>query len=64
MARVFENPVVLIALLLVIVVVFGANKLPGAARSIGQSMRIFRNEVRGESEKKNGASDSTDESGS
>lgn len=33
--------IVVIALLL-----FGAPKLPGMARSLGQSMRIFKSEVR------------------
>ncbi|MDR3067974.1 MAG: twin-arginine translocase TatA/TatE family subunit [Cellulomonas sp.] len=46
MGRFFENPVVLIVLILVLVIVFGANKLPVAAKSLGQSLRIFKNEVR------------------
>ncbi|MCL2090226.1 MAG: twin-arginine translocase TatA/TatE family subunit [Micrococcales bacterium] len=46
MGRFFENPVVLIVLLLVLVIVFGANKLPVAAKSLGQSLRIFKNEMR------------------
>lgn len=36
----------LIIILVVIVLLFGAPKLPGLARSIGQSMRIFRSEVK------------------
>ena len=36
----------LVALLVVVLVLFGAPKLPGFARSIGQSMRIFRSEVK------------------
>ena len=36
----------LIVLLVVVLVLFGAPKLPGLARSIGQSMRIFRSEVK------------------
>ena len=31
---------------LIYVLVFGANKLPGAARSLGRSMRIFKSEVK------------------
>lgn len=31
---------------LVVIVLFGAKRLPDAARSIGRSMRIFRSEVR------------------
>ncbi|MFV0460993.1 MAG: Sec-independent protein translocase subunit TatA [Actinomycetales bacterium] len=44
--NVLDNPVLLIVLVLIIVVVFGANKLPGAARSLGRSLRIFKSEVR------------------
>jgi sec-independent protein translocase protein TatA len=40
------KPEVLI-LLLVILVLFGAKRLPGAARSLGQSMRIFKAETKG-----------------
>ena len=36
----------LVALVVVVLVLFGAPKLPGLARSIGQSMRIFRSEVK------------------
>ena len=36
----------LVAVLVVVLVLFGAPKLPGLARSIGQSMRIFRSEVK------------------
>ncbi len=46
MGRFLENPVVLIVLVLVLVIVFGASKLPVAAKSLGQSLRIFKNEVR------------------
>jgi sec-independent protein translocase protein TatA len=35
-----------LAVVLVILVLFAAPKLPGLARSLGQSMRIFRSEVR------------------
>ncbi|MDH6180863.1 sec-independent protein translocase protein TatA [Microbacteriaceae bacterium SG_E_30_P1] len=36
----------LVAVLVVVLVLFGAPKLPGLARSLGQSMRIFRSEVK------------------
>jgi sec-independent protein translocase protein TatA len=36
----------LIILLAIVLLLFGAPKLPGLARSIGQSMRIFRSEVK------------------
>ncbi|AIG64138.1 hypothetical protein CATYP_05295 [Corynebacterium atypicum] len=36
----------LLIIVLVIVLLFGAKKLPDAARSLGRSMRIFRSEVK------------------
>ena len=33
-------------LLVVILLVFGAPKLPGLAKSLGQSLKIFRNEMK------------------
>lgn len=36
----------LVVIVLVILLLFGAPKLPGLAKSLGQSMRIFRKEVR------------------
>ena len=33
-------------LLVVIVLVFGANKLPGLAKSIAESLKIFRSEMK------------------
>lgn len=36
----------LIILLAVVLLLFGAPKLPGLAKSVGQSMRIFRREVK------------------
>ncbi len=45
MARLFDNPMMLLVLLLVVVLVFGAPRLPGMARHLGQSLRIFRSEV-------------------
>jgi sec-independent protein translocase protein TatA len=40
----FDGPH-LIIVLLVLVVLFGAKRLPDAARSLGRSMRIFKSEV-------------------
>jgi sec-independent protein translocase protein TatA len=40
------KPEILI-LLIVILVLFGARRLPGAARSLGQSLRIFKAETKG-----------------
>jgi sec-independent protein translocase protein TatA len=36
----------LLIILAVILLLFGAPKLPGLAKSLGQSMRIFRGEVK------------------
>ncbi|GGG68360.1 Sec-independent protein translocase protein TatA [Kocuria dechangensis] len=46
MGRLFDSPVMLLIILLVILLLFGAPKLPGMARSLGQSMRIFKSEVK------------------
>lgn len=35
-----------LVLLVIVVLIFGAAKLPGLAKSVGQSMKIFRNEVK------------------
>ncbi len=37
----------IIILLVVILVLFGAKRLPGAAQSLGQSMHIFKNSMKG-----------------
>jgi sec-independent protein translocase protein TatA len=36
----------LIALLVIILLLFGAPRLPALAKSVGQSMKIFRNEIK------------------
>ena len=36
----------LIVILVIVLLLFGAPKLPGLAKSIGQSMRIFRGEMK------------------
>ena len=36
----------LIIILVIILLLFGAPKLPGLARSVGQSMKIFRSEIK------------------
>jgi sec-independent protein translocase protein TatA len=35
-----------IIILLLVIVVFGSRKLPDAARSLGQSLRIFKSEMK------------------
>lgn len=41
----FRNPAALVILLLLVILLFGAGKLPGLAKNLGQSMRIFKSEV-------------------
>jgi sec-independent protein translocase protein TatA len=41
-----DHPAFLIILILLVVVLFGAKRLPDAARSLGRSMRIFKSEVK------------------
>ena len=48
----------LLIILAVILLLFGAPKLPGLAKSIGQSMRIFKGEV--DELKKDGKGDKAD----
>ena len=36
----------LVIIAVVVIIFFGANKLPDAARSLGRSMRIFKSEVK------------------
>ncbi|GAA2238194.1 hypothetical protein GCM10010401_08020 [Rarobacter faecitabidus] len=42
----FRNPSHVIILVAVLVVVFGAARLPMLAKNVGQSLKIFRKEVR------------------
>ncbi|WP_374948059.1 Sec-independent protein translocase subunit TatA [Agreia sp.] len=49
----------LLIILVVVVLLFGAPKLPGLARSVGQSMRIFRSEVKTMKDENSSPTDST-----
>ena len=40
-----REPSHILLLLIVIVILFGAKKLPDSARSLGKSMRIFKSEM-------------------
>ncbi len=46
MGKLFENPWVVLIIIIVVVLLFAAPKLPGMARSLGQSMRIIKSEVK------------------
>ncbi|MGL4339334.1 MAG: Sec-independent protein translocase subunit TatA [Rhodoglobus sp.] len=57
----------LLVILAIVLLLFGAPKLPGLARSLGQSMRIFRSEVKtmkGETDQDESAQSSAQESAS
>ena len=41
-----REPSHILILLLVVLVLFGAKRLPDSARSLGKSMRIFKSEVK------------------
>jgi sec-independent protein translocase protein TatA len=43
----FDSPWKVLIVAVVIIVIFGSKKLPYAARSLGQSMRILKREVQG-----------------
>ncbi|ANE09692.1 Sec-independent protein translocase subunit TatA [Corynebacterium glutamicum] len=40
------GPAQLLIVALVVIVLFGFNKLPDVARSVGRSMRIFKSEIK------------------
>ncbi|MBK0422366.1 twin-arginine translocase TatA/TatE family subunit [Leucobacter sp. CSA2] len=42
----------LIVILFIVLLLFGAPKLPGLAKSLGQSMKILKKEVRGDDSEK------------
>ena len=41
-----REPSHILILLLVVIVLFGAKRLPDSARSLGRSLRIFKSEVK------------------
>jgi sec-independent protein translocase protein TatA len=43
----FDSPLKLLIVAVVVIVLFGSRKLPDAARSLGKSMRILKTEVQG-----------------
>jgi sec-independent protein translocase protein TatA len=43
----FDSPWKILIVAVVLIVLFGSKKLPDAARSLGKSMRILKNEVGG-----------------
>jgi sec-independent protein translocase protein TatA len=61
----FDGPWKILIVAVVLIVLFGSKKLPHAARSLGQSMRILKKEVQGlrEDESASDASASSSASG-
>ncbi|HYH76221.1 MAG TPA: Sec-independent protein translocase subunit TatA [Arthrobacter sp.] len=46
MGRLFDGPCPIVIIIVVALLLFAAPKLPAMARSLGQSMRIIKSEVR------------------
>jgi len=49
----FDQPWHIIILLLVVLLLFGSSRLPGAAKALGQSMHIFKHSMKGMEENQN-----------
>lgn len=62
MGNLFTGPH-LIIVLFIILLLFGAPKLPGLAKSLGQSMRILKKEVSSDKDKSEGVTDSVADGG-
>ena len=60
-----REPSHILLLLIVVVVLFGAKRLPDSARSLGRSMRIFKSELKemknDDDPKKNGSNGQNDQ---
>ncbi len=41
-----RNPYIILIILTLFIVLFGAKRLPDSARSLGRSMRIFKTELK------------------
>ncbi|GAB3567037.1 twin-arginine translocase TatA/TatE family subunit [Spelaeicoccus albus] len=62
MGRLFDGPQILIVIF-IIVLIFAAPKLPGLAKNLGKSMKIFKSEVKSLRDDDDNESDSDTESG-
>jgi sec-independent protein translocase protein TatA len=47
-----ERPGTWVVLIVVVVVLFGAKRLPDSAKALGRSLKIFRNEIKDPETKK------------
>lgn len=43
---ILRHPATIVVLILLVVLLFGSNRLPDLARSVGQSLKIFKSEVK------------------
>jgi len=59
--RLFDGPWPIVIIIIVALLLFAAPKLPAMARSLGQSMRIIKSEVK--EMKNDGKTESTDATG-
>ncbi len=56
-----REPSHILLLLIVVVILFGAKRLPDSARSLGRSLRIFKSEMKDmKNDEKNENTDDTD----
>ena len=46
LGKLLDSPAQLLIIVLVVVLLFGATRLPNAARQLGRSMRIFKSEIK------------------
>jgi len=60
----FDSPWKILIVAVVLIVLFGSKKLPHAARSLGQSMRILKKEVQGLHEEESNPSAQAQSAGS
>ncbi len=44
--KLLDSPAQLLIIVLIVVLLFGATRLPNAARQLGRSMRIFKSEMK------------------
>jgi sec-independent protein translocase protein TatA len=59
MLGLFENPIHLLMVLVVVMLLFGAKRLPEVGRSLGSGLRGFKDAINGEDEL-SGAGDRTE----
>jgi sec-independent protein translocase protein TatA len=61
--RIFDHPAQLLIIVGLLVLLFGAKRLPDAARGIGKSLRIFKSEVQEMQKDDDKPADTTQRSG-